>query len=99
PDASLLRAKATTLYDEQGRAYRGQVYSVDPGTGAVSSSSLSTDLWYDRRGFVIKEADPSGLVTKAAYDGAGRLTASYTTDGGGDASWADAGNVTGDAVL
>jgi hypothetical protein len=39
------------------------------------------------------------LVSKAAYDGAGRRTKSYTTDGGGDTSRSDAGNVTGDAVL
>ena len=34
-----------------------------------------------------------------AYDGAGRTTVSYATDGGGDLTWADAGNVTGDNVL
>src|SRR4051794_27666407 len=34
-----------------------------------------------------------------AYDGAGRLVATSPTDGGGDSSWADADDVTGDAVL
>jgi RHS repeat-associated protein len=38
-------------------------------------------------------------VDKAQYDGAGRQTAAYLTDGGGDSTWADAGNVTGDNVL
>src|SRR5262249_41548788 len=46
-----------------------------------------------------KTAAPGGLVEKYQYDGAGRVTAAYTSDGGGDSSWADAGNVTGDAVL
>ncbi len=38
-------------------------------------------------------------MSKSVFDGAGRTTKSYTTDGGGDTTWADAGNVTGDAVL
>jgi RHS repeat-associated protein len=99
PASSLLRAKATTSYDEQGRDYREQVYRVDPSTGAVSASALTTDTFYDHRGDVLETAEPGGLVTKDAYDGAGRLTTTYTTDGGGDAGWADAGNVTGDVVL
>src|SRR5207253_9843494 len=46
-----------------------------------------------------------GLVHKMQYDGAGRETASYVTDGGGDGavgsgwSWNDAGNLIGDNVL
>src|SRR6202023_2458042 len=42
---------------------------------------------------------PGGIVDKSTYDGAGRETVSYVTDGGGDTTWADAGNVTGDNVL
>src|SRR5262249_648282 len=42
---------------------------------------------------------PGGLVDKEQYDGAGRVTRTFATDGGGDSSWADAGTVTGDAVL
>ena len=38
-------------------------------------------------------------MTKAQYDGAERAVRTYTTDGGSDATWADALNVTGDAVL
>ena len=51
-------------------------------------------------GQVVKAAAPGGLVTKMAYDGAGRPTVAYTTDGGGDAApgasgnWADALTVT-----
>ena len=33
------------------------------------------------------------------YDGVGRATTTYTTDGGGDSGWADANDVTGDIVL
>src|SRR5262249_56917559 len=48
---------------------------------------------------LIKTSSPGGTVSKAVHDGAGRTTKSYTTDGGGDLTWSDAGNVTGDAVL
>ena len=38
-------------------------------------------------------------VTGAQFDGAGRETVSYVSDGGGDTTWTDATNVTGDNVL
>jgi RHS repeat-associated protein len=99
PSASLLRAETVYAYDDQGRTYQTQVYSVDPSTGAVSSTALTTDDWFNHRGLQIKESDPGGLVTKTAYDGAGRATVQYTTDGSGDAApgqpnnWANAGTV------
>jgi RHS repeat-associated protein len=100
PSASLLRAQADTAYDDQGRVYLSTVYSVNPSTGAVSSTGLTTNTWYNHRGEVVKVSQPGGLVTKSAYDGAGRQTVRYTTDGGGPgASWLDALNVIGDAVL
>jgi RHS repeat-associated protein len=99
PAPELLRARATTDYDEQGRAYRTSTFSVDSATGAASANALTTNAWYDRRGDVIKTAAPGGLVTKAQYDGAGRVVATFTTDGGGDATYADATTVTGDVVL
>jgi RHS repeat-associated protein len=99
PSSSLLRAQTSILYDEQGRPYQTQVYDVNPSTGAVSSTALTTNIWYDRDGQVIKTALPGGLVEKSQYDGAGRVTATYQTDGGGDSAWSDAGNVTGDNVL
>ena len=91
PSASLLRARSTTSFDDQGRAYRTKVFSVDPGTGAISANGLTTNLWYDRRGFVTNESQPGGLVHKAKSDGAGRAVKWYATDGGGDTGWADAG--------
>src|SRR5262249_50776642 len=99
PSSSLLRAKSTAAYDEQGRAYQTQVYSVNPSSGAVSSSALTTNVWFDHRGHVLKTAAPGGLVQKVQYDGAGRAVRKFVSDGGGDSGWADAGSVTGDAVL
>ena len=60
----MLRAQTNSLYDEQGRLYRTQVFDVNPSTGAVSSSALTTDVWYDHAGQVLKTASPGGLVTK-----------------------------------
>src|SRR5262249_5984839 len=99
PSASLLRSKSTTDFDELGRAYQSKTFSVDPSTGAVSTNALISKSWFNSRGMVMKTASPSGLVAESADDGLGRTTKSYVTDGGGDATYADAGNVTGDAVL
>src|SRR5690606_34393271 len=99
PSSSLLRARGTAEYDEQGRVFRSHVWSVDPSTGSISIDSLASDTWFDRRGNVIRGAERGGLVSKMQYDGAGRLVTSYTTDGGGDSGWSDADDVTGDAVL
>ncbi|MFL5246024.1 MAG: RHS repeat-associated core domain-containing protein [Gemmataceae bacterium] len=99
PSASLLRAQTITSYDDQGRVYKTQSYSVDPSTGTVSTNALTTQLWYNHRGQVIKTANPGGEVHKSQFDGAGRQTVSYVSDGGGDAAWTDAANVTSDNVL
>jgi len=99
PAASLLRAQTVTTFDDQGRAYKTQTFSVDSTTGAVSSTALTSNTWFDHRGDVIKTAQPGGLVSKSAYDGAGRVTVSYSTDGAGDTTWANAGSVTSNNVL
>jgi RHS repeat-associated protein len=99
PSSSLLRAQAVLSYDDQGRVYKTQQYSVNPSTGGVSTSALTTNTWYNHRSLVIKMAQPGGLVTKTVFDGAGRANISYTSDGGGDSTWSDATNVTGDNVL
>ncbi len=98
-DASTLRAKTNYEYDSWGRVYRTETFSVDPATGTVSSTGLVTQDWYDQRGYLIKEQSSSGLVAKYSYDGVGRLISACDTNGGGDSSWADAGNVNGDTVL
>jgi RHS repeat-associated protein len=99
PSSSLLRAQSDTSFDDQGRAYQSKVFSVDPSSGSVSTNALTTNTWLDHRGQVIKSSAPGGLVMKYQYDGAGRTTKTFTTDGGGDSGWSDASNVTGDAVL
>jgi RHS repeat-associated protein len=99
PSASLLRAQINNSFDEQGRLYQSQTFSVDPGTGSVSANALTTNTWRDHRGNTIRVSEPGGLVSKYQYDGAGRTIKAFATDGGGDTAWADAGNVTGDAVL
>src|SRR5438093_1012355 len=99
PSSSLLRARSTASFDEQGRVYRTNTFSVDQSNGNVSSNSLATDVWYGRRGQVLKSSAPGGLVSKATVDGAARVVASYLTDGGGDTAWSDADDVSGDEVL
>jgi YD repeat-containing protein len=47
----------------------------------------------------VKTAEPGGAVTKTQYDGAGREVATYTTDGLGDHTWADARTVASNNVL
>jgi hypothetical protein len=64
-------------------AFRSSIYSVDPSSGSVGNYTLHTDTWSDSRGMTIKTASPGGLVQKTAYDGVGRVTAQYSTDGGG----------------
>ena len=99
PSASLLRARQTFEYDDQGRLFRSHVFLIDQATGAVSTDSLTTNLFFDHRGNLIKSSMPGGLVSKVQIDGAGRVVKSFTTDGGGDSGWADADDVTGDVVL
>jgi RHS repeat-associated protein len=93
PSASLLRAQTTTEYDDQGRVYQSNVYSVDQSQGTVSANSLTTNSWYNHRGLVIKSSPPGAPVTKTSYDGAGRPTVVYTTDAYLDSTWSDAGTV------
>jgi RHS repeat-associated protein len=98
-DPSLLRAQEIDNYDDQGRVYQTQVYDVNPSTGAVSTSALTTNDYYDHRGDLMAQSNPGGLWTKSLYDGAGRDIMDYTTDGAGGASWAAASSVANDTVL
>jgi RHS repeat-associated protein len=99
PAASLLRAQSQGHFDELGRVYRTEVNHVDPANGNVASNSLKSDVWYNRRGLSVKTTGPGGLVAKTAYNGVGWPTATYLSDGGGDAAYADADDVDGDIVL
>jgi RHS repeat-associated protein len=99
PSSGALRAKAAAAYDELGRVYQEKMFSVDSASGSVSTNALTTTHWFDARGLEIKTIWPGGLVSKAEFDGAGRNTKAYAADGGGDSGYADADDVTGDAVL
>ncbi len=72
---------------------------MNPSNGSVSSSALTTNVWYDHRGNAIEESSPGGLVTKAVYDGAGRVSEGFVTDGAGGTSWSAASSVASDTVL
>jgi RHS repeat-associated protein len=99
PPAARLRARTTTQYDDQGRVFRTDLFSVDPNSGTVSSASLVTNSWCDHRGEVLATSEPSNRMTKYRYDGAGRQIARSFTDGLGDTTWADAGSVANNNVL
>ena len=95
PNASALRARTITNYDNDGNVYQTIQAGVDPTTGAVSGSLVS-NTYYDADGQVIATSAPGGLWTKYTYDGAGRQTGQYVTDGAGGA---DGGSVANDHVL
>lgn len=99
PDATQLRALTITNYDEQGRIYRTDTYSVDPSDGTPSEYALHTDIYYDPRGNIMEIRSPGGLVTETVYDGADRPIIVYQSDGAGGTAYTDAGNATGDHVL
>ena len=99
PSSSLLRSETITSFDDQGRVYQTQTYSVNPSTGAVSSTALTTNDYYDHRGDQVAESDPGGQWTKDVYDGAGRETVEYITNGANGTTWAEATSVGSDIVL
>jgi len=98
------RAYSETKYDDRGRVYCTLTDDVDQALG-TGMNALATDLWYNNRDQAIKTRVPGGLVTKAQYDGAGRVTKQSTTDGGQDpnpgatGNYAAADDLDGDAVL
>lgn len=97
-DAGRLRAYSKYSYDDQGRVYLSQVFSVDQSSGSVSSSALSTNTFYDHRGNTAAVYAPGGLATQYVYDGADRVIKTSQTDGGQLAgaamSWTNAADST-----
>ncbi|MCX7428827.1 MAG: autotransporter-associated beta strand repeat-containing protein [Planctomycetia bacterium] len=101
-----LRAEAQYVYDSLGRVCRSRIWEVDqqdaqyPGT---KHDYLATHNWYDARGQIIKTSDGNGLFQKYAYDGLGRLVASFTCFDTDEASYpadyTEADDVTGDTVI
>ena len=43
PSSSLLRAKSTADFDEQGRSYQSKTFLVDISSGSVSTNSLKSN--------------------------------------------------------
>ncbi len=102
PSSSLLKAKTLTYYDDQGRVFETQQFSVDPTDGDVSDTALTTETFYDLDGNLIVTVAPTGEATKMTYDGADRQTHTYITDDGqlnnaaNVGTWAAAMSVDGD---
>ena len=106
-DPSKLRAYNVNLFDDQGRVYQGQQFSVDPSNGTVGSDLVSNTV-FDHRGDVIASFAPGGLVTKHSFDGADRDIKDSTTDGGvlsgaaqpgTSGGWTAASSTSGDVVI
>ena len=97
---------STSEYDSQNRDYEDQVYSVDPTTGTISTTALTSYTFYGPRGNVIETVAPTGLVTKNVYNGVNELVDTFTTDGGAVnngglpiLTYAAAGSVANDVVV
>jgi RHS repeat-associated protein len=99
PAAGLLRSSQVSFYDAQDRIYRTQELFVDQATGAVGTPRLTTSMFYDRRGNVAAVYTPNASVAQSSYDGANRLTTSYTLGNVPAATWANATSLTATLVL
>jgi len=100
-DTDKIRAKTETAYDEEGQVYKTVFWEVRASDGTLHDK-LTTEYWYDARGHLIKTEDPNGLFTKNAYDGAGRVTATYLsfdTSETSNPTYAEADDVSGDTVI
>jgi YD repeat-containing protein len=89
----------TSYHEIKSGPVLGGQDNVNQSTGVPSSSALTTNTYYNHRGQVIEVSNPGGLVEKMQYDGAGRQTEDYQTDGAGGTSWTAAGSVASDNVL
>lgn len=99
PADSLLRSKNSYSIDGLGQVYREEFYGVNSATGALTTTPTVTQYWFSGRGERVKTLHPGGFVEKFRFDGAGRLTGLFGTDGGGDGNAVDARTLTGDLVL
>jgi RHS repeat-associated protein len=100
---SALLAKSTASYDDQGRVYQTNTYSVSSG---AATSGLIGNTFYDHNGNLLAVYNTGQPTLKYKYDGANRVTAAYTTDGGAVnnsgtplTAWSDAGSVANDVVV
>ena len=99
PDSGEYFGKSASFYDEGGRLYRTQTFKVT--NGVLGSDTLTTDMWYDIAGRLIKRRDPNGLLAKTAYDSVGRVVASYLSydDGSQESQYGAAASVANDTVI
>ena len=72
----------TSEYDSQNRDYEDQTYSVDPTTGTISTTALTSYTFYGPRGNIISAGQPAGRFTLYVYNGVNELVDVYITDGG-----------------
>jgi RHS repeat-associated protein len=68
------------LYGQRGLMFRER-QRINPGSGGSSQGYLHTDYWFDEAGRVVGFAPPTSARTKTTYDGLGRPSVVYTSDG------------------
>jgi RHS repeat-associated protein len=81
-----------TYYSQRGLSYRQEVAidASDLGDGYLQANS-----WFDPAGRIAASGGPNLPTLKHVYDGVGRETTTYATDGSGTDPW----SVTGDRVI
>ena len=97
-DPGELRAKTESSFDDQRRVYERTSYEVDQSDGTVGAG-LTSNVWYNHRGYQVKSASPNGLFGKTLYDGAGRAVTSFSSIDDDETAWSDALDAAGDTVI
>ncbi|MCY2931606.1 MAG: cadherin domain-containing protein, partial [Planctomycetota bacterium] len=73
---STLRNWSEVTYDDLGRPYK-TVTTADT-LSTQKNHTLTSQVWHDADGRVVKTQDANGLFTKTKYDSLGRIVATYT---------------------
>jgi RHS repeat-associated protein len=102
--AANLRSQLQTAFDEKGQAYQEIAFQVDCETDASPGTvrdGRTTNFWSNARGLRAKTRGPNGEFEKRSYDGARRVTASFTSfdDSEVNTDYASALTVSGDTVV
>ncbi len=92
------RGRSETFFDERGQAYQASVSEVNPVTGTLGTV-MTSKMWYNARGLVVKTCSPSGLLSKTVYDGAGRVTCVTQSVDAAETTYADALTASDDKVI
>ncbi|MCA9293235.1 MAG: RHS repeat protein [Phycisphaerales bacterium] len=80
PSGSDMTRREFTFFSQRGLPYRSEL-AIDPTSPA---DRLSLNRWFDEVGRPIKVLAPDSPVTKVQYDGLGRTSVRYVTDGRND---------------